>query len=90
LTLDETIRALPATGLVFDDAKSGAALSESHIILELKYRFEMPVLFKSLVEEFALNPRPLSKYRLAAVALGYVPAPNSNTPVNGHPAPIYA
>jgi hypothetical protein len=42
----------------------------AHIILELKYRVEMPALFRHLVEEFALEPAPVSKYRLAAAALG--------------------
>jgi hypothetical protein len=90
LTLDDHIRASPSAGLVFKDTRDGATLSPSHIILELKYRLEMPVLFKLLVEEFALNPQPLSKYRLAAVALGCVPAPNPVVPVNGHPTPIHA
>lgn len=88
LTLDESIRALPTADLVFNDANNGTALAENRIILELKYRFDMPVLFKLLVEEFALNPQALSKYRLAAVALGYVTAPQSITPPDGHTAPI--
>jgi VTC domain-containing protein len=88
LTLDENIRALPAAGLVFDDTTDGTTLAASHVILELKFRFEIPVIFKLLVEEFALNPQPISKYRLAAVALGCVTAPQSIAPVNGHPAPI--
>jgi hypothetical protein len=72
LTLDDDIRALGANGLLFDADKKGTRLSEEQIIIELKYRFEMPVLFKLLVEEFALNPQPISKYRLAAVTLGLV------------------
>ena len=81
LTLDENIRALPAPGLVFNGVKNGKRLSENQVVLELKYRFRMPVLFKLLVEEFALNPQPVSKYRLAAVALGYVPEPIPDPPV---------
>jgi len=72
LTLDDDIRALGANGLAFDGDAAGLRLSEEQIIIELKYRCEMPVLFKLLVEEFALNPQPVSKYRLAAVALGLV------------------
>ena len=72
LTLDDDIHALSANGLVFDSDAAGLRLSEKQIIIELKYRCEMPVLFKLLVEEFALNPQPVSKYRLAAVALGLV------------------
>jgi hypothetical protein len=72
LTLDDDIRALGINGLVLDGDRGGIRLSEEQIIIELKYRCEMPVLFKLLVEEFALNPQPISKYRLAAVALGLV------------------
>jgi hypothetical protein len=72
LTLDDDIRALGINGLVFDGERGGMRLSEGQIIIELKYRCEMPVMFKLLVEEFALNPQPISKYRLAAVALGLV------------------
>jgi hypothetical protein len=71
LTLDENLRVLPAAGLWFSE-QNGTCLLENQIILELKFRCEMPVLFKYLVEEFALNPQPVSKYRLAAAALGLV------------------
>ena len=81
LTLDDGIRVLQAGGLLFNNSGDGTVLSEQNIILELKYRFEMPALFKLLTEEFALNPHPVSKYRLAVVALGFVPEPG----LNGHP-----
>jgi hypothetical protein len=41
--------------------------------MEMKFRGDTPVLFKELVEKFALSPKKMSKYRLAAVALGLVP-----------------
>jgi hypothetical protein len=72
LTMDERVRALPLSDLVFKNAEEGTALSESRIILELKYRVEMPTLFKPLLESFGLVPQPVSKYRLAAAALGLV------------------
>src|SRR5580765_4383274 len=84
LTLDDDIRALGAKGLVFDGDKEGIRLLEQQIIIELKYRCEMPVMFKLLVEEFALNPQPVSKYRLAAVALGSVTESNSDATANRH------
>lgn len=46
------------------------------LVLELKFRCAMPALFKLLVEEFALNPEPFSKYRLAAAALNLVRDPD--------------
>ena len=83
LTLDDDIRALSVCDAAFADRKESAILSENQIIIELKYRLEMPALFKLLVEEFALNPQPISKYRLAAVALGQVPEPISSVPRKG-------
>jgi len=71
LTLDENLRALPAAGLGFRE-QDGTCFLKDQNILELKFRCEMPVLFKYLVEEFALNPQPVSKYRLAAATLGLV------------------
>jgi hypothetical protein len=71
LTLDENLRAMPAAGLRFSE-QYGTCLLENQHILELKFRCEMPVLFRHLVEEFALSPQLVSKYRLAAVALGLV------------------
>jgi len=85
LTLDDDTRALGTNGLVFDGDNEGRRLSEGQIIIELKYRCEMPVLFKLLVEEFALNPQPISKYRLAAAALGLVTATTADTAANRHP-----
>ena len=84
VTLDDDICARGATELVFDGDAEGVRLSEEQIIIELKYHCEMPVLFKLLVEEFALNPQPISKYRLAAVALGLVTEPISDALANRH------
>jgi len=85
LTLDDDIRAQPVPGLAFNDQKEGVLLSENQVIIELKYCLEMPVLFKRLAEEFALNPQSISKFRLAAVALGYVIEPVSDLPAKGDP-----
>jgi hypothetical protein len=73
-TLDENFRAARTDRLQFNH-QGGTLFLEGQAILELKYRFEMPVLFKLLVEEFALQPQPLSKYRLGAATLGLVTAP---------------
>lgn len=69
LTLDEDIRALGASGLEFQEGAGRPVLRDA-VILELKFRVVLPALFKHLVEEFMLCPRPLSKYRLAMAALG--------------------
>jgi hypothetical protein len=86
LTLDQNLRAVPVGELAFTGAES-RWLAEDRVILELKFRREMPVLFKLLAEEFSLNPQPVSKYRLAVAALGLTPlcigdgfVPNHQTP----------
>jgi hypothetical protein len=68
LTLDEDLRAQPTDGLCFS-APGDTPICANQVILELKFRYAMPTLFKYLLEEFALNPQPLSKYRLAVTAL---------------------
>ena len=44
---------------------------------QVKYRVEMPTVFKALVEEFGLIPAPISKYRLSTVALGLATGPEA-------------
>ena len=73
LTMDSGLRALGITCIQFSN-EFGAPLLEDQIILELKFRYGMPALFKYLLEEFALTPVPFSKYRFAAAALGFVNA----------------
>jgi hypothetical protein len=73
LTLDEGLRARPADGFYFS-APGGTPICADQVILELKFRFATPALFKYLVEEFALSPQALSKYRLSATALGLAAA----------------
>jgi len=75
LTLDENLRALPAERANFDLAPAGVPLLENAVILEFKFRSVMPGLFKYLVAKFALNPQPVSKYRLAMRALNLADAP---------------
>lgn len=72
LTLDDNLRTQAADGLNYGNSHGGAILAENHVILELKYLAQMPAVFKLLVEEFALNPQPVSKYRMAMTALGFV------------------
>ena len=72
LTLDCGIEAIPAAGMAFSEASAGTAFLEDHVILELKFRCNLPSVFKRLIEEFSLGAQPVSKYRLATVALGLV------------------
>ncbi len=69
LTLDDGVLALPVEGPAFATG-AGVPVVPDRMILELKFRVEMPAVFRQLVETFTLRPERLSKYRLAVEALG--------------------
>lgn len=63
LTIDEGLKALPIGIPAF--VPDGAATPlPVEAIVEMKYRAEMPVVFKRLAEEFGLQAQRVSKYRL--------------------------
>jgi hypothetical protein len=68
LTLDDQIAAIAAAGTSFAPAV-GVPVLAARTVLEIKYRRELPALMRHLVELFALEPAPVSKYRLAVDAL---------------------
>ena len=76
LTMDENLQAWPTSRREFQDGASQPVLA-GKVILELKYRVGMPAVFKALVEEFGLQPAPVSKYRLSMAALGLASDPAS-------------
>jgi hypothetical protein len=76
LTIDDQILAAPTGELTFQPLPSTPVLPD-RTVLELKFRVEMPAVFKHLVEEFALQPQAISKYRLAVPALGLADAESS-------------
>jgi len=88
LTIDRCIRAVALQKIAFDEATPALSLSEDQSIVEFKFRMSMPVLFKELVESFALDAKRLSKYRLAAVALGLVDVPEASHPPTESPKAI--
>jgi len=63
LTLDDDLSAGVADSARFDDAGRAAILGDKTIV-EMKFMTTMPAAFKRLVEQFALEPARLSKYRL--------------------------
>jgi len=69
MTLDASVLAAP-TNLVTLAVAPTRPLVDGHLILELKYSGVLPRLFRDLVDEFHLTPRPASKYRFAVHALG--------------------
>jgi hypothetical protein len=73
LTLDANLRACVAPSFEFQAGEPEPVMPD-RIILELKFRMDMPAVFKALVEEFQLNPGPVSKYRSSVAALGLASA----------------
>jgi hypothetical protein len=71
LTLDEGIRVAPAEDVRFG-ADAGVPVLDRRMVLELKYRVDLPAVFKRLVEEFILHMETASKYRLGMMMLGHV------------------
>jgi hypothetical protein len=63
LTLDERMVATAVDTPVFDTPGDARPLA-AQVIVELKFRAAMPAVFKRIVEEFALQPARISKYRL--------------------------
>lgn len=70
LTLDCNVRGQNADGWTVGTAANGLPMTVDRVLLELKYRKHLPALFKGLMQDLALTPAPLSKYRLAIQALG--------------------
>lgn len=64
LTFDDDIRVQPNTTTTFVP-DGGLPVLEGRVIIEMKYCAEMPEVLGALVEEFALVPEAISKYRLS-------------------------
>jgi hypothetical protein len=79
LTIDDDLRAVSTDAALFRD-EPGRAIFGGQMIVELKYRHHLPAIFKHLVEAFALEAQPASKYRLSMAALGHV-LPGDDAPV---------
>jgi hypothetical protein len=79
LTLDDMVTAQPSTAASFRNGEGVPAL-DGHQILELKFRHHTPALFKQLVQDLALTPEGVSKYRLGMAATGQVPAAREEPP----------
>src|SRR5438045_1236674 len=61
-TLDTNLRALPMFDKAFIPGVGVPLLSDS-VILEIKYRVEIPSVFRQLIEQFGLSRAKVSKYR---------------------------
>jgi hypothetical protein len=70
MTIDTNLRVLPMPDRAFIPG-TGLPLIEDKCIIEVKYRIEMPGLFKQMAEKFGLQVQKVSKYRLGLRALDY-------------------
>ena len=67
LTLDDELMVTPVSAVTFNGHVSPIPLTDRTIV-ELKFTGSMPSVFKQIVEDFALTPARLSKYRLGVEA----------------------
>lgn len=80
LTLDQDVHAMVCDRAAFSIDATGQGselLRDKAYILELKYRYALPMLFRQLLMEFAPLPQRVSKYRLAVEALELTVASSS-------------
>jgi hypothetical protein len=70
LTLDRDVRGTPMPEWQVGEVTATLPLFPGQVLLELKYRAALPALFKGLIAEFNLSPRPASKYRCCVEAWG--------------------
>lgn len=86
LTVDRDVSAFPTTEYRVQEIGDWIPLLPGRCILELKFRLVMPPLFKAMLEEMALTPQPVSKYRLSIQAFGLDPSVRRDHAIagNGH------
>jgi len=68
LTLDRHLRCAPIAAGTLQNLAKPRGLLPGKRILELKYRGQLPALFKRAMSELDLYPKPISKYRLGVGA----------------------
>ncbi len=82
MTVDTSLRVLPMPDRALIPGV-GFSLIQGHCIVELKYRVELPALFRQLVETFKLESSAVSKYRLGLSVLDYAPVAPAIAPEPG-------
>jgi hypothetical protein len=63
VTFDRNVRGETESRWAVEPVADGACLLEGGVICEFKFRLALPAALKAIVEEFALTPSPVSKYR---------------------------
>jgi hypothetical protein len=84
LTVDDQLRCFLSGEYQVSEEGKWVSLLPDRCILELKYRVNMPQVFQVLVDELALKPQPISKYRLAIQAFGLDPQATGSPASNGN------
>ena len=80
LTFDADITAQPNATTMFA-ADGGVPVLDGRVIIEMKFCADTPAVLKHLVEQFALSPAAISKYRLSLAELtARVPVPATALP----------
>ena len=70
LTVDSVLRARSIGELAFGHGEN-IVVNDLRMVLELKYRHDLPALFKELLGDFSISSVAGSKYRLGMAALGH-------------------
>lgn len=83
MTLDDSVQARRAGAVRFEDGSATVPVTD-RVILELKFRRDLPALFRELVASFALNAVSFSKYRAAMPLIGLVPVASPVTAPPGN------
>jgi len=63
-TFDRNVRGALTSGWDVAPVAAGASLLDGRVICEFKFRDALPAIFKAAIEELALAPSVVSKYRL--------------------------
>jgi hypothetical protein len=86
MTIDTNLRVLPLPDRAFLPG-TGLPLVSDKCIVEVKYRVQLPAIFKRLAEEFGLEVQKVSKYRLGLNALDY-PLPRDDEDAAPRSTPV--
>jgi hypothetical protein len=80
MTIDQNLRVLPMPDRAFIPGV-GLPLIEDKCIVEVKFRVELPAMFRQLTERFQLAPMSVSKYRIGLKVLDYAPQTKTDAKV---------
>lgn len=71
VTFDRNIRGVLTKDWALGCCEDGLPILTDQVVCEFKYQAFLPALFKEVIQEMHLSPRPVSKYRTFLRALGH-------------------